>query len=301
MRNCYNLSYVKDDRVIPIDLSGIYAHYDVDIHSIKTLDDFTISFPDQETLVEYFKVLKLIPNEDDINKIYMSHTVKKNNKISENIIYDGDILLFQNDRIHLDIEYVKYILDKYRDEPVKLKDLGELYLSKYRKTPSMARVACGLYGYGKIKTEVGFRCLSNSEIMQLESDLREFIDKEFYRKSKDKKEKTVKYQNVRDFLIKQKYAEGLYNIHRTHSYNRFNVITDKYFAQEVLVSNKSKKPKKQKPQYIKNETEEFLTMEDYEMSNREIIDSLEGKIPKDELKEIEECYQSDAIKRLSLK
>ena len=233
--NIYNLSYVKNNIVTPIDLSNVPELSREDIHSIRAIDKFTMLFDNEDELIGYLKTRGLVPNDPTIDKLYISRTVKTEHAISENIIYDGDLLLFKGDLNKLNIAYVQNKLDDYKRRPGFLRVLGHMYKVKYKNAPKMYSYSSILSDYGRALTEQGLDILTIGEHGEFEKDLDLFVKKEFYVPGE---ENILRYRSLREFIIKTNYyidaplAVRL-DYDRRHSYCDYNVRTNWYYEEEA--------------------------------------------------------------------
>ena len=251
----YNLSYIDNGIIKSIDLQLFSTLSKKDLHEIKNIDELTTIYNSEEELLDNLKFLNLIPN--NINKLYLTHNVN-----GEEIIgYNGDILLFKKDKEKLDIRYIKNVFENYKEEPNKLLILARQYLKKYNKSEGMMLKVKDLIFYANLKRESSFNYLCSDEIEELNGTIDNFINTEFY--DKTKQDKTIRYSNIRDFVIKEKYVEAEYNISRLHDYLKYN--------NNILKSN-IKKDDLINEENIEDDNEEFLTMADFDKVDNSILD-----------------------------
>ena len=251
----YNLSYIDNGIIKSIDLQLFSTLSKKDLHEIKNIDELTTIYNSEEELLDNLKFLNLIPN--NINKLYLTHNVN-----GEEIIgYNGDILLFKKDKEKLDIRYIKNVFENYKEEPNKLLILARQYLKKYNKSKGMMLKVKDLIFYANLKRESSFNYLCSDEIEELNGTIDNFINTEFY--DKTKQDKTIRYSNIRDFVIKEKYVEAEYNISRLHDYLKYN--------NNILKSN-IKKDDLINEENIEDDNEEFLTMADFDKVDNSILD-----------------------------
>ena len=211
----YNLSYIKDKIITPIDLSKFCGKkYSQDL---QTIDEFTANFQSQDELIDFLIVHNLIPNEVGIDHIYLTYTVSANGKSWESIVYDGDILMFNNSATHLNSSFVKYKFDEYMHRPGDeyeeyLKSLGALYSKKYASNPKLSSFGSYLARYREPMQSIYTR-EENKKMILL------YIKKIFENSDEV-------YENIRDFVLKvDYYVEGDYDIDRVHSYDQYNHTT----------------------------------------------------------------------------
>ena len=252
MKYKYNVSYIKDGEIIPLK----YKNKKMFDSDLRTIDRSTLILSSEGEVLYYLKGMKLIP--EDVDKLYISRTEIINGEEVENIIYDGDILLFEEDKNKFNTEYIQKTLSffKSRINISTLAKLFELYYKKYNlpkyklEQKKYIHFANMLNRVKKILLLIDKRLNNIFEVdpeveKKLDKAIEEFYNKEFLNITKNGT--TLKYGNVRDFIIKVKYAYGEYDVDRKHTY---------------LDNNKKPEVETQ---------EEFLTEEDFVRSTNEIL------------------------------
>ena len=232
----YNLSYIEDSKIIPIKLGKDFTEC-----SLKNMDSYTGIFRNEEELLMLLKYMHLIPA--DIDKLYISYNKEVDGKTYQNIIYDGDILLFEDEN-KFSKEYINYIFNllSRRENLSLLRKLFELYYKKYnvneynlsieelkqkkyKHFKNMHKRVLKLYQVIYRKENNIFETEKYLDEIEFDGYIDEFINKEFYRTTKEGK--TLIYSSVRDFIIKLKYVHGLYDIDREHKYLDYNEFNNK--------------------------------------------------------------------------
>ncbi len=211
MKRMYRLSYIdKNKKIIPIDLTGCENYINGDIQFI---DSVTMKFSNEKELIDEMILAELVPSY--VTKLYVSYDVEKGKY--QNIIYDGDILLFSNSLIRTNIRYAEMAMKRYKLDPINLMKLGRLYLKKYENKKGMNSISYGLISYANLIISGDYYSLSNSEKVEINEYIQNFVKHEFYNSNGK-----VRYKALRDFVIKVMYVDDIYDISRRHDYLNFN-------------------------------------------------------------------------------
>ena len=220
MKYKYNLSYKKNDIFIPIEINNISGK------SLKIIDGFTSVFENEDSLLTLLKMLGKIPN--DVDKIYITHTDEINNITLEQMAYGGDVLLFNKDYKKLNKSYIPYMFELFKQNLEEFSKLCDLYVDKYtlpaekKKLKKYTHFNKMLDRVNKIRLHLRrkeylyFDTGAYLEEIDFEKDLDIFIKKEFYIDTKDGIK--INYSNLRDFIIKVKYALGKLDINKKEDY-----------------------------------------------------------------------------------
>ncbi len=206
----YTLCYIKDEKISLINLK------DYNISNIKSLDEFTTTFNNMEELLNELYDKNLIP-EKNIN-LYVYNLNK------QKIIYNGDIILYKNNKINLNINYVKENLAELKNKPLDLFILLKIYLKKYKNKSGMINKIKNLCQYASTKKEKYYNSLSSDEKSRLEEYFTDFIRTEFYFKRQNKI--VEDYSTIRDFVVNMMYVDDLFDLDRKHSYLKYNYKKD---------------------------------------------------------------------------
>ena len=243
MKKTYRLSYIdKNNKIVPIDLTGCENYIKGDI---RFIDSVTMKFSNEKELIDEMILSELVPSY--VDKLYISCDMEKGKY--QNIIYDGDILLFSDSLGKISISYVDKIMNKYESSPVELMKLGRLYLKKYKNKSGMKSISYGLVAFANDKSSGTYYSLPASEKNEVDGYISNFVKHEFY--SSNGK---VGYKSLRDFVIKIMYVNGIYNVDRMHDYLDFN---------NYQCSVKTLKPSIKTTQCVEEVEEDFRTVEDY--------------------------------------
>ena len=225
----YNLSYIENGEIIPIrKLHEVFVECPLD-----NIDGFTSLFNSEIELINFLKLTNVIPTT--VNKLYVSHNKVVNDKVIQNIINDGDILIFNKDKNKLNEDYIYAMFNKLTrlENNDNLRILCDLYIKKYtvpndKKNEKrcthfnrMVNVLNNMYMYTINRINYVYDTGAYLEDSKFNKNLNDFIEKEFF--SKTKQGKTLRYRNLRDFIIKLKYVTGEYNIDRRHDYLDYNI------------------------------------------------------------------------------
>ena len=220
----YNVSYIENGIVKPLKFNGKNL-FDSDL---KTIDRSTVKLKDEEMLLLYLKEVKMIPKY--IDKLYISYKVENEDK--QHIIYDGDILLFSEDKDKFNYEYILKMFDNLKRNRNELLKLCQLYtkkyslpkekleIKKYKHFKNMLKRIKSIAEYVRRNENIFLDSGNFLEEIKLDKYIDEFILKEFF--SETKNGNVLKYSNLRDFIIKLKYVSGEYNIDRSHDYLEYN-------------------------------------------------------------------------------
>lgn len=303
----YRLSYLGYGGYKSIDLKKLECLSDRKVTDIQTLDEFTTSFKNMEELLLFLKRNKII--EREVNKLVITVDKKENEEIINKKIYRGENLLFENDKMFLDMSFIyKWIMNNLK-KPELMIAIFDNYIEKYQNAYNRTTGASYILNLFKSLKTLAINikrtsALKPSEINEYENTVKEFINFEFYKLDKDiltkkgkierkvEKDGTYKknYRNIHDFIILLKTIDKNLN-----KYSSFELSSQN--SKILVIEDNFEEPE---------EKEEFLFESDILKANKEIVENykentddedniIEGndfffKISKEELEET--LYQS---------
>jgi len=196
MKYKFSLSYLSNNKFIPVDLSKIDFLREFKLNEINTLDEFTTYFESYDKMLSYLKDNKLIP--DSVNRLYVTFESKKDKLIKQELYAFNKTLFFNDDKDYLKYSYVyRYFRDRIEDM-IFMENIIEFYEKKY-----IYKKFDSLKNFVNLIKESGLSNLSPSSQSTYIEEITHFLDFIFY--SKTKKGDKVNYKNVRDFLC---YIKG---------------------------------------------------------------------------------------------
>ncbi len=253
----YRLSYVKYGRYFNVNLQGLEFFKNKKYTDIDVIDEFTTNFNNLNELIEYLKNSELI--DDDCNKLFITIDKKENDFVRQKKIYNGDKLLFKNDKKYLKVSYIyKWIMfnkDNYDYMIAIANNYLEKYKNAYNRITGSSNLLALFYSIKNLARVLkNNKYLNSSEVFkEFESSIEDFIDVEFYKIDKDiyikenrieiKKDsngvKQKNYRNIHDFVLLMKEID-----------KSLDIKLQTYF-----------------------EEEEFLTKEDFRRSDDEVLNN----------------------------
>jgi len=281
----YGLGYYKDGQIHRVELEKLeclFKYSKNDLYDLKFIDKFTANFENQEDLLKFLWINGLITK--DIKKIIITKG-QKNPKM----IYDGDILIFEEDFDRLSDNYIhKWFLEYEKDiltnidKLVVIEKICARYLKKYRNAINSrtGNHFWNLSTFEKIYDVV----LRIKKILQTgplgkEAELLKLVDYyikyipdliavEFYKideressiqgeivLEKEKNRSILQYKNLHDFIVFLKKLDKNLQFDEEHL-NEIDVY-DNSFGETNDDLEVSYQPVYEKP-------EEFLTEDDFE-------------------------------------
>lgn len=262
----YRLSYNLNGFNETIDLSKLDCLKNKDITDIKLIDDFTKSFKSLDELLDFLKRNKVLDKE--INKLFITKEKKdkKNNNIIYEKIYEGEFLFFEKDSKYLDISYLYSIIESNMKNGTFIRELSEKLYKKYNSKQygpnNINSVLLTLMRLGRNVELYGYESLSNNDINEyiscidnliiLEFFKYDYKNYEFYKKYDNNGNAIINYNNLRSFAV--------YIIKKMKK----DLIRKNYIKEDKILERKYKED---------TEHEEFLTYEDFEKSNDEILET----------------------------
>ena len=281
----YRLSYLGYGGYQSINLEKLECLAGRKVTDIQVIDEFTTSFENMESLLNFLKRNKVI--DEDINKIVITVDKKENGETINKKIYRGENLLFKSDKNFLDMSFVYKWIMNHADEPDLIIEICNNYIEKYKNAYN--RITGSSYilslfnslralAYSKKENAQGY--MRASELKEFDDSVRDFINLEFYKIDKDVLINTGKierkcedgtyrksYRNIHDFIILLKsmgvnLGKGLANSSVSNKQTTL-VVEDNY------------------PTGVQVELEEFLTEDDIIRSNKEFFKTYEDE-PVDE-------------------
>ena len=264
----YRLCYKLNGIIKYVDLSKLDCLKGKDTTNIKTIDNFTASFENIENLVEFLKKNNLL--DESINKLFIGKDKKdkESNETYRDKIYKGEFLFFKKNSNYLDLSFLcKIIRENIRDGKFVVK-MAETYYHKYNKTRiGPSHINCVLNIIINLATLInknGYDSLTNGDKETFVDCIDDFIIFEFYKynydhfnarfsKVYDDKGSVKNYVNIRTFAI--------------YLMEYFKILEYKKDKKEVEI---------QKSCLNYDDHEEFLTYEDFERLNNEILSTYES-------------------------
>ena len=259
----YRLSYYDNGVTNSIDLSKLDFFKDKDCYDIKYIDEFTMQFSDLRDLLSFLKINNVV--DEDVKRVFITKDKRdKDSKIvNREKIYNGDYLLFKNSSVYFHMSYIyKYLTDNLENGEV-IEQIVDSYYKKYFSRgigpKYIENVLLSLKSLSKFVKNSGYSSLPNSEINEYVNNIDKFMIFEFYK---------YDYIPYKGEFVKRTDNDG--NSIRNH-------INMRNFIINVILKNKKlnniSEVVSSKEKALDDEHEEFLTYEDFEMSDREIIDS----------------------------
>lgn len=211
----YRLCYLGYGGYKSIDLSKLECLKGFKVTDIKVIDDFTTNFESEEELIEYLKKNGLI--DSSVKKISITVDKKENNNVINKKIYNGEKLMFKNDKKYLNASYIYQWLINNRNDYDAISIICDNYINKYKNAYNRIDGSSFILGLFTSILNLAIKLKNNKESMSLRQineyndSISDFIDLEFYKIDKEK----LKYEGK---IVKKKDSDGKYlksyrNIH----------------------------------------------------------------------------------------
>lgn len=268
----YRLSYLSYGGYKALDLEKLECLKGRKVTDIQVIDEFTTSFLNMKTLLEFLKRNKII--NEDINKLVITVDKKQDGETINKKIYRGENLLFSSDKNFLNTSFIyKWIMSNSNDFDTIIK-ICDNYIEKYKNAYN--RITGSSYILGvfnslrilALNKKENKDYISPSELKDFNDTIKDFINIEFYKIDKDVLNNTGKierkcedngtykksYRNIHDFVILLK-SLGI-DLNKT--------ITTKPMIETLKIRDN-------KVEEEQEEFEEFLTNEDINRVNDSIL------------------------------
>ena len=216
----YRLSYLGYGGYKSIDLEKLECLNGRKVTDIQVIDEFTTSFENLESLLEFLKRNRIV--DEDINKLVITVDKKENGETINKKIYRGENLLFESDKNFLNMSFVYKWIIGHSDDSDLIIAICDNYIEKYKN--AFNRISGSSYilslfnslralAYNKKVNAEGY--MRASEFKEFDDTVRDFINLEFYKIDKDILSKTGRierkmendgtykksYRNIHDFII----------------------------------------------------------------------------------------------------
>lgn len=132
MAKSYELCFEKNHQYFKIDIEKIK---DIDYTSLKSIDEFTKDYADQHHLKKILMEKGLLSDFNFNNNL----CIVENNKSIRKKIFNGNILIFENNYYKCSPVYFKNIFDKFMDNHLFIKKFIEFTEKKYKVIPSCVK------------------------------------------------------------------------------------------------------------------------------------------------------------------
>ncbi len=275
----YRLSYLGYGGYKSIDLEKLECLSGRKVTDIQVIDEFTTSFENVESLLEFLKRNNII--DDDVNKIVITVDKKENGETINKKIYRGENLLFKSDKNFLDMSFVYKWIMNHSDNSDLIIKICDNYIEKYKNafnringSSYILSLFNSLRALAYNKKENAGSYMRVSELKEFDDSVRDFINLEFYKIDKDVLSKTGEierkmendgtykksYRNIHDFIILLKSMglnlnKGLTEDVHTKIKSTISVINNSQIIQTEE----------------EDEREEFLTEDDISRTNKEFF------------------------------
>ena len=274
----YRLSYLGNGGYKSVDLEKLECLSGRKVTDIQVIDEFTTSFENMESLLQFLKRNKII--DEDINKLVITVDKKENDETINKKIFRGENLLFESDKNFLDMSFVYKWIINHSDNSDLIIKICDNYIEKYKN--AFNRISGSSYilslfnslralAYSK-KENVG-SYMRTSELKEFDDSVRDFINLEFYKIDKDVLSRTGKierkmgndgsykksYRNIHDFIILLK---------------EMGINLNKCLSEDFVFKKKSDisiVDNKQDELVKETEVEEFLTEDDVIRTNKQFF------------------------------
>lgn len=274
----YRLSYLGYGGYKSIDLEKLECLSGRKVTDIQVIDEFTTSFENAESLLEFLKRNKII--DEDVNKLVITVDKKENGETINKKIYRGENLLFKSDKNFLDMSFVYKWIMNHSDNSDLIIKICDNYIEKYKNAYNRITGSSYILSlFNSLRTlaynkkENADRYMRASELKEFDDSVRDFINLEFYKIDKDVLSKTGEierkmendgtykksYRNIHDFIILLK-SMGL-NLNKALK----EEVSTKRNSTISVIDNV------QSFQTEEVEHEEFLTADDVSRSNKEFF------------------------------
>lgn len=274
----YRLSYLDYGGYKDIDLAKLDCLSERKVTDIQVIDEFTTSFENAESLLEFLKRNKII--DEDVNKLVITVDKKENGETINKKIYRGENLLFNGDKDFLDMSFVYKWIIAHSDNSDLIIKICDNYIEKYKNAYNRITGSSYILSlFNSLRTlaynkkENADRYMRASELKEFDDSVRDFINLEFYKIDKDVLSKTGEierkmendgtykksYRNIHDFIILLK-SMGL-NLNKALK----EEVSTKRNSTISVIDNV------QSIQTEEVEHEEFLTADDVSRSNKEFF------------------------------
>ena len=260
----YYLGFRSNGVVESIDINKLDILKDKNTTDIKTIDDFTKRFDSMGDLTNFLKNNNLLDQYINILFIAKVKKEKEYNTSYKEKIYKGEFLFFKEDEKYLELSYLcKFIRDNFKDGNF-IETLADNYYKKYngkRNGPSyISSVLLTLLRISRKIKVYGYDVLTGNEKEEYLKCIDSFIIFEFYKYEYD-------------------FCSGIFNKKYDKNgslKNYVNIRTFAIFVKEYIVKYKKEEKKEDKKSVVKPvrreiEHEEFLTIEDFDSVNEQIL------------------------------
>ena len=186
----YRLSYLGYGGYKSVDLEKLECLNGRKVTDIQVIDEFTTSFENLESLLEFLKRNRIV--DEDINKLVITVDKKENDETINKKIYRGEYLLFKSDRDFLNMSFVYKWIINHSDYSDLIIAICDNYIEKYKN--AFNRINGSSYilslfnslralAYNKKENAEGY--MRASEFKEFDDTVRDFINLEFYKIDKD--------------------------------------------------------------------------------------------------------------------
>lgn len=284
----YRLSYLGYGGYKSVDLEKLECLNGRKVTDIQVIDEFTTSFENLESLLEFLKRNRIV--DEDINKLVITVDKKENGETINKKIYRGENLLFESDKNFLNMSFVYKWIIGHSDDSDLIIAICDNYIEKYKN--AFNRISGSSYilslfnslralAYNKKVNAEGY--MRASEFKEFDDTVRDFINLEFYKIDKDILSKTGRierkmendgtykksYRNIHDFIILLKSMK--INLNKS--------LQEDFVSKKKSTISIADNVQEQIEHY--EEKEEFLTEDDILRTNKQFFDSIKSDIGSD--------------------
>lgn len=266
----YRLSYLDYGGYTSIDLEKLECLKGKKVTDIQVIDELTTSFESLDKLLEFFRRNGLI--DDNVRRIVITVDKKQDGEVINKRIYRGENLLFKQDKNFLNSSFIyKWIISNANNLDAIVK-ICDNYIEKYKNAYN--RITGSSYILSVFNSLRALACnkkenkgyVSLSELREFDAAITDFINIEFYkidkdilasegriaRKQEDDGSYKKSYRNIHDFVVLLKSMDLIL----------YTKLEDKKVIETMDASNDVELL----------EVEEFLTLDDINRSNKQILD-----------------------------
>ena len=278
----YRLSYINGVTKKAIDLSKLECLNNLDVTELENIDNFIASFKSKDELLNFLRENELI--DEKVRNVFITREIKDKivkGGVYQERIYYGECLFYKDDYSFLNKKQIKYFIRTNAEEGRIIRIIAENYLKKYQNGPNNIRgVLETLKKLASTIESKGMSSISYSDEVEYNKCIESFISfefnkydyntftREFIRKRTTDGKSINNYNSIRRFAIfvinnpelKEKFMKGVEN--------KIIPKLDVYDNESVF-----KKEVKFKDINTTEDHEEFLTEEDFEKVNHNILET----------------------------
>ena len=274
----YRLSYFDGIVTKPIKLEKLDCLKGKDVTTLEVIDSFIATFNNKDELLDFLKENNIL--DEEVKKVFVTKELKDKeikNRVYQERLYNGDYLFYKEDYCLLNISEIKKFIRVNAKNGRIIKIIADNYLKKYQKGPSSIRgVLETLRGLSNVIAAKGISAISYSDEVEYNKCIENFITFEFNKydynpytrdfiRKRDNNGKSIKnYSNIRKFSLLLLTNPELKNLFKSGIELNIKSNLEVFDNSVAKYKNSSR---------TDDEHEEFLTKEDFDLINKQILTS----------------------------